>query len=123
MPSRTVAASGFAGDIKVELTGIAGRPLTMLETVEAMYENGRITLLEKPRGVRHGRVFVTFVPDAPATPKRARRQPLIQTAAKTQARVKVMGAWIERMEKLAGQIDASWATDQSACEVLAEMRR
>ena len=34
----------------------------MLQTIEGVYENGRVDLLEIPHDVRHAKVIVTFLP-------------------------------------------------------------
>ncbi|MBI3829183.1 MAG: hypothetical protein HY291_06685 [Planctomycetes bacterium] len=33
----------------------------MLKTVEGQYKNGKVVLVEKPKGVREARVIVTFL--------------------------------------------------------------
>lgn len=37
----------------------------MLQTVEGRYENGRVLIQERPAGIRHARVLVTFIDEAP----------------------------------------------------------
>ena len=34
-----------------------------LLTVEGVYENGRVALMETPPGIAHARVMVTFIPE------------------------------------------------------------
>jgi hypothetical protein len=49
----------------------------MLQSMEGIYQNGKIELREKPRGLRKTRVIVTFLAEAklPATqPKLSRRE-------------------------------------------------
>lgn len=37
----------------------------MLQTVEGRYENGRVLIKERPAGIRHARVLVTFIGEVP----------------------------------------------------------
>lgn len=37
----------------------------MVTTIEGIYENGRVELLQRPSGVERARVYVTFIPDGP----------------------------------------------------------
>jgi len=43
----------------------------MLTTVEGLYENGRVELVEQPLGVERAKVYVTFVVEQPGAPKGA----------------------------------------------------
>ncbi len=51
-------------------------------TVEAIYDNGKITLLEKPR-VKKARILITFLDDAPVktpSPQQAFVVPIIEAS-------------------------------------------
>lgn len=46
------------------------RGAKVLTTVEGVYKDGEVELLERPDGLREARVIVTFLPLTPAEPSR-----------------------------------------------------
>lgn len=55
----------------------------MLKTVEGIYREGAVELLEKPEGLREARVIVTFLPEKAAEPsmEQARQRMLARMRA------------------------------------------
>jgi hypothetical protein len=39
----------------------------MIQTIQGIYRNGKIELLEPPQGITESQVYVTFVPQMPST--------------------------------------------------------
>jgi hypothetical protein len=60
-----------------------------LLAVEGVYENGKIELAEKPEGVEHARVVVTFLPD----------EQTVMAEAKERERKEAMERLFARMER------------------------